>query len=260
MIISFNTAKVQGGGSTALQQKKVTITENGLDVIIPDAGYDGLSTVYVKTEIEKGNTGGYKDFSVIGYDDELSLSINEQMEADIAYAKDIYDNWDENITDANKMFSENNNLVYFPEVNMSKVTDISYMFNKCSNLKIVPKMTLGKIKNMSNLFYFCEKLEYVDMSGNNFKDLTYNSEPFYLTASLTTLKFGYNLKVTLKLTTSIALSVESLLSVIDGLYDFTAAGETPTSTQGQLHLGSTNLAKLTDEQIAVATGRGWTVK
>lgn len=83
MIISFNTGKISstGGGSTALQQKKVTVTENGLDVVVPDAGYDGLSTVYVKTYVT--DASGKKDFSVLGYDDETSVELNEMMDKEI---------------------------------------------------------------------------------------------------------------------------------------------------------------------------------
>ena len=55
------------------------------------------------------------------------------------------------------------------------------------------------------------------------------------------------------------LNVNSLLSILNGLYDFTGNGETPTSSQGKLTLGSTNLAKLSDEQKAIATDKGWTL-
>ena len=46
------------------------------------------------------------------------------------------------------------------------------------------------------------------------------------------------------------------MNVINNLYDLTANG-----LSGQtLTLGSTNMAKLTADEIAIATNKGWTIK
>jgi len=45
------------------------------------------------------------------------------------------------------------------------------------------------------------------------------------------------------------------MNVINNLYDIATKG---CNTQ-QLVLGSTNIAKLTAEEIAIATNKGWTV-
>ena len=45
------------------------------------------------------------------------------------------------------------------------------------------------------------------------------------------------------------------MNVINGLYDIATKG---VKTQ-KLTIGSTNLAKLTAEQIQIATSRGWSV-
>ena len=67
------------------------------------------------------------------------------------------------------------------------------------------------------------------------------------------MKVNYNLKACTK------LSLESLVNALSKLYDFTAAGETPGSGQGTLTLGSTNYNKLTEDQIAIGTNKGWTI-
>lgn len=58
------------------------------------------------------------------------------------------------------------------------------------------------------------------------------------------------------------LTHDSLMNVINGLYDlnltYNVAGGGTLYTQ-KLVLGSTNLAKLTDDEIAIATAKGWTV-
>ena len=58
------------------------------------------------------------------------------------------------------------------------------------------------------------------------------------------------------------LTHESLISVINSLYDLNLTYDVANGGilySQQLVLGSTNLAKLTAEEIAVATNKGWTV-
>lgn len=52
-----------------------------------------------------------------------------------------------------------------------------------------------------------------------------------------------------------SLTHDSLMNVINGLYDRKTAGYSVIS----LRFGSTNLAKLTDEEKAIATNKGWTL-
>jgi len=67
---------------------------------------------------------------------------------------------------------------------------------------------------------------------------------------------------TLGLSTCTKLTHESLMNVINGLYDlnltYDVANGGTLYTQ-KLQLGATNLAKLTEEEIAIATAKGWTV-
>lgn len=48
---------------------------------------------------------------------------------------------------------------------------------------------------------------------------------------------------------------ESLMNIINNLYDIATAGVQPQ----KLQLGSTNLAKLTDEEKVIATNKGWSL-
>ena len=52
-------------------------------------------------------------------------------------------------------------------------------------------------------------------------------------------------------------TVNTFVSLFNCLYDYASEG---TSANYTLNLGSTNLAKLTDEQIAIATNKGWTLQ
>jgi len=53
---------------------------------------------------------------------------------------------------------------------------------------------------------------------------------------------------------STKLTNDSLMSIINALYDYSGTGTTHTCT-----FGATNLAKLTDAEKAVATQKGWTL-
>lgn len=58
MCISYYLlGKKQGGGSATLQNKSVTITQNGSQTITADTGYDGLSGVAVTTNVPTGADG-----------------------------------------------------------------------------------------------------------------------------------------------------------------------------------------------------------
>ena len=78
--------------------------------------------------------------------------------------------------------------------------------------------------------------------------------------NVTNYEFGRNIKADLGSNTSLStmnkLTVDSLLNLFNALYDFASEGNTDTHT---CIIGATNLAKLTDEQIAIATNKGWTV-
>lgn len=52
------------------------------------------------------------------------------------------------------------------------------------------------------------------------------------------------------------LEHSSLLLIINGLYDYVAAGSSGTRF---IKLGDVNLAELSDEEKQIATDKGWTI-
>ena len=484
MIISFNTGKINTGGKeVALQQKKVTVTSNGLDVIIPDAGYDGLSTVYVQTKVDGGGSGGGVELSSTeinitengvqtfvpdnGGWNEVKIHTNVVDENDANFYKNIrqnlyweteggvsstfvpdfnrclvdgwehyyfdvdnneyqaiinnngepyicpfldaiteeklrndgvyfYEETDAPVTGYNELsynkfngenitikvldttvtpkiinqygFSEDyvienpytnnsydsvyipivkggyikfndnetsvilwhnykggdmtvfnntpnnrinsvvvengeitiypralsyeNNIDYlqfllingyniedavwvfdnlsnaeifyknirnFKKIDLSKQPKIDYLFQNCKRIELIENVEWGTPTSMGSTFGNCSLLHTIDMTNvdlSNVSDLKYTFSSCY---KLKNLKFGKNAKARIGLDLLENLSVESALSVIDGLYDFVGNGETPTSLQGKLDLSTYVLSKLSDEQKAIATSKGWTL-
>ena len=101
----------------------------------------------------------------------------------------------------------------------------------------------------------CPKLETVDFSELDFQYCLINGNfaPFNGTDNIINLRWGTGYPVSFKLNNCTKLTVDSLMSVINNLPDLTG------STAQTLTLGSTNLAKLSSSQVAIATNKNWNV-
>ena len=181
MIISFD-GKI-GGGGNSLQQKKVAITQNGLDVIIPDNEYDGLSAVYVLTDVSNGGgESSDKDFSSLGYGEIDNVIVNQLTVNSID--KDIEDSKDANpntcvylpTTATATSFSDWVNLQYIPNGYDMGVVDDLYFENCYSLRKLDFNLINCSVEDIDNddlpphtSFKNCYKLEEVVFSKNMFK-------------------------------------------------------------------------------------------
>ena len=136
----------------------------------------------------------------------------------------IQPNDTENVTTMVRMFNYCNKLTTIPQLNTSKVTNMSQMFWGCISLQTVPAFDCSNVTNMNNIFASCSNLKSILMT---------------------------NIGVSLNITSSTKFEREDLLTILNNL-------QTVTSTK-VLTMGETNLAKLTDEDKAIATGKGWTL-
>jgi hypothetical protein len=230
MIISFNTGKINTNNSGGLlQQKRVEVTENGLDVVVPDAGYDGLSTVYIKTNVEGGGgsdepTTGAWVMPVGTIFNNCSFTSFNGTGIDIS-----------NITNMQMLLAYNNKLETV-DISMwdgANVTNITGLFGGDAKLKTVNmNWDLYHIESLQSLFYACTSLE--------------------------TPNIGKNIKANLDLSVSKNLTNNTLVDFHKNLYDFAGNGETPNENQGKLTLGS-NLSRLDAVTISLYTKKGWTL-
>lgn len=153
-----------------------------------------------------------------------------------------------NATNMGSMHGYNIVLKESPAYNTSKATNVGNMYSRCYDLMSIPLLDFGNVNTISDIVYSCNNL--TNLGG--FKDLG-------KAYTKTTANYG---SYTLNLSHSSKLTHESLMNVINNLYDlnlsYNVAGGGTLYTQ-KLVLGSTNLAKLSSDELSIATNKGWVV-
>lgn len=154
------------------------------------------------------------------------------------------ENWDvSNVTVMDGMFQSCSGITSLDAIenwDTSNVTGMISMFDSCKSLTRLPAIKCDSL-NMPTYSGF---LGYTELTG-----ITSFGGFINLKCSLT---HDYNLK---KLPN---LNYQSCINVLNGLYNFTEAGQTPTSSQGKLKVHS-NFLTLVGDEISIATAKGWTI-
>jgi len=118
-----------------------------------------------------GGTSYPPDWSQIGYNNTPQSVID-----DFNYAKEIYDNWNINVSDLSNKFNSDDKLVYMPLVDTSNVTNIDGCFGYCTNLYYVPLLNTSNITSMQSSFSSCKSLKSI---------------PLLDTKNVTTMRFAF---------------------------------------------------------------------
>lgn len=154
--------------------------------------------------------------------------------------------------------------------NTSSVTDMSSMFDNCSNLTTLDlsNFNTSAVTDMSRMFFFCNKLTTLDLSSFNTSAVTNMSGVFSNCTQLTsiigthtleevqagTVKALRGLKVSISFYDSPNLERASILALFYGLADLTG------QTANTVTLHATAKARLTAEDIKIATDKNWIVQ
>lgn len=135
----------------------------------------------------------------------------------------------------------------------SNVTTMNSMFSSCSNLTSLDlsSFNTSKVYNMMSMFSLCKNLTSLNMNNCDVSNVTNTIYMLNNCSSLVNFQAPMNISVDFCVDACTLLSHDSLMSIINNLA--TVTGKT-------LDLGATNLAKLTDEEKAIATGKGWTLE
>lgn len=178
--------------------------------------------------------------------------------------KVIFKNWTKNNLpekNAGSMFRETKNLTdalydNSDKLDFSGFVSINSFFQSSSVTKlhtVDARTTIRGWNGMTNAFYGCGQLERIE----HFYPSTtaHFSAAFAECYNLSHIIFESEISTDyLNLSYSESLDKKSLMSVLYQLKDYAGTGTTMA-----VSLGSTNLAKLTDAEKAIATQKGWSL-
>lgn len=135
-------------------------------------------------------------------------------------------------------------LEEFPEIDTSNGQRFYRFIGDSPHIKRIPRFNFGKANSIDSMLYHGYSTINLDYMGG-FENLGMA----YSTSSAENNN-NYRLVVSY-----FNLTHESIMNVINNLYDIKTKGVKPQ----QLVLGTSNLAKLTSEEIAIGTEKGWTL-
>lgn len=271
------------------QSKNVEIKENGTISVLPDEG-KVLNEVSIKTNVPQDNTLKklldatkncyylFQDYSGVSVDDLIQPNDTENvtnmnyMFYNCSNLTTIPQLDTGKVSNMNSMFYNCGKLTTIPLLNTSNVTSVSGLFFGCNSLTTIPQLDTSKVTNMKSMFFNCNKLTTIpllDISNItsmyqmfwgcislqtvpafDCSNVTNMNNIFYSCSSLKAILMT-NIGVSLDISASTLFERTDLVTILNNL-------KTVTTTQ-TLKMGATNLAKLTDEDKAIATNKGWTL-
>lgn len=148
----------------------------------------------------------------------------------------------------------------------SDCTNMNYMFDgsNVADLSVSSYWSTSKVTDMGYLLAPSNLVTVGTLDCTSITASNLNSPMYFVSTKLKNVGGFLNIKTSLESNyTSPSrcpdLTKESYINIFNGLYDFTANGETPNSNQGKIKLHSNAYTFLTDDDIAIATNKGWTV-
>lgn len=141
---------IETSSNANIQDKQVTITENGTQTITADEGFDELSSVEVNTNV----IDEALNFSSIGYDEFDINNIRRILQVNKKYSEDIIPSPVPNTLN----YQNNNVLMFYPNINTSNVTSLNMSFYGCQRLLYI-NIDSSNVTNMRACFYNGKNLE-----------------------------------------------------------------------------------------------------
>ena len=137
-------------------------------------------------------------------------------------------------TNMNSMFQDCKALKT-ANIKTDSATDVGYLFKNCEALESLPLLNFGKVTNLTQIFGLSNHTKLTELGG--FKDLKIDWTGNYGLAKLPNLTY------------------QSVMNVINNLYDFRGNGDSTTTRT--IKFNANALAMLSDADKAIATNKGW---
>ena len=235
------------------------ITTNGIvdvtnyekaNVNVPSSGGNTLKNLLDATHNSKYLFNSYTGTSVnnlIQYNDTENVTNMEFMFKDCWYLTSVPLLNTSKVTSMNQMFFSCYALTSIPSFDTSNVTNMQYMLSGVK-MTTIPLLNTSKVTNMNNMFSSCNKL--ITVPALDVTNVTQMSNMFKDCSSLKSILMT-NIGANLNIGASTVFERSDLLVILNNLKTVTEART--------LTMGATNLAKLTEEDKAIATNKGWTL-
>lgn len=156
------------------------------------------------------------------------------------------------VTNMSSMFQYCSKLLTVPAFDTSKVNTMNSMFSQCYKLKTIPAFDTSEVTNTGSMFYYCGSLTSIGGTLDMIKVTSDGSASYMFTTCklLETVNIS-NLGVSLDLSWCKVLSVDSVLFLFNNAQSG-VSGKT-------IQLNSLVFDQLTEDQIAIATEKGFSV-
>lgn len=235
----------------------LTATDNG--TYTPSEGFDGFGKVNVDL---KGKVQ-VKSFIV--------------TQDSIIDGKWIYEKWfdfSNGLTTLQNTFSaypQVSKLVEIPTLNswnVSNVTNLATMFDNCKNIKFLDfeDWDVNKVNNYNGMFRACTSLEKVNITKWDILPTATLGSMFHTCLKLHSLVGDYTIDEVISNNITIFNGYKKSISCFTGSDNINRAslralinGLAEVETTQTLTLGVTLRAKLTEEDIAIAVGKNWSI-
>lgn len=136
-----------------------------------------------------------------------------------------------------------------PRLETANVTNMMWAFYGCSSLTEIDGLDTSNIISASEMFHGCTSLTAI-YSPLDFSNVASQIDTTFTSCkSLVEVRFKGTINVDIAMNGCPKLSVDSMLSLFNALCD--------TAQDLTCKIGNTNLSKLTSEQKAIATDKGW---
>jgi len=173
-----------------------------------------------------------------------------------------------NVTDMDGMFYGCSKLTSIPHFNTSNVTDISFMFHGCSSLTSIPQFNTSNVTSVEAMFQGCSNLTtiplldwssagYDDRQGFSLFGIFTNCTALVDVGGFKNVGQSFTRDHWITLGDSPNLSRQSCLNIFNNLYDISSQS---FSSYCSIRFHATAYNRLSTDDIAIATAKGWSVK
>jgi len=207
------------------------------------------NTQYNNTSANSMFNGCYMLQNVINLDTS-NVTKMEDMFNDCYSLQNVMNLDTSNVTSMNSMFRGCYTLKNVSKLDTNNVINMGNMFNNCYTLQRIPNLDTNKVTNMSNMYNNCKSLH--NITNLDTSSATNVNTIFANCYALINIDNISNISISLTVSSS-RLNHKTLVKILNALVDLTE------TTSQKLTLNSTNLAKLTDEEKAIAIEKNWTL-